>query len=362
LNARDDKKAPEPPKPTEEQIKAWLKKLEEPTRHYQDPMQGPPDEGIGPDFEYRIHREALLLARAGEAARPGVFALLEDTKRSGQARAHAAIVLVEWLKGTGAKQKPDPKILAALKDALKSKDQALTWGMLDWAQRYGKARALEWVDRISPTELKVPREWYYFSDEAMDGLLPEIIALVANEEPMIAATAADTISAFGRPKQGVKELLAVLDRREPRLRVAAVFALSRVGTDDPAVLKTVLGQLKPEHYGDYYRVVVGAVGNFGPKAKDAVPALIEILKKSEWKRREFMFLEEAAIETLGKIGSDAKEAAPFVVKYAESGCVGSNAMALNLVSTLDRIDPESAKKVRALYKLPADTPPPPKKP
>jgi HEAT repeat protein len=347
--ARDDKKSAEPKPPSPEQITAWLKKFEEPTRHYLDPKQGPPEEGVGPDFDFRIHGEAIFLARAGEAARPGAFALLEDTKKSGQARAHAAIVLVEWLLGKGAKQEPNPKVLKALKEALKDKDQALKWGVLHWCQRYGKVSTLHLSSNYSDEEFKkkfgVERETLHFSDAAMDGLLPEIIALVADEEPVIASTAAYTICTFGRPKQGVKELIAALDRREPRIRASAVVALGRVGRDDPAALKAVLGQLKPEHYpGDYYTSVVIAVGDFGPKAKDAVPALIEVIKSSEFKPHKSMMLYDRAFLALGEIGPDAKSALPVMLKYLDVQCTPK------FMDALDKIDRAAGDEGRAIMK------------
>jgi HEAT repeat protein len=191
----------------------------------------------------------------------------------------------------------------------------------------------------------------------MDGLLPEIIALVADEEPVIASAAAYTITTFGRPKQGVKELLAALDRREPRLRASAVVALGTVGRDDPVVLKAVLGQLKPEHYPDgYYRGVILAVGSFGPKAKEAVPALIEVLKSSEFKRHESMMLYDTAFFALGEIGPEAKTATPVMLKYLHVQC------SLDFIAALDKIDPQAGKEGRAIMKRNIEMLSPPKKP
>lgn len=347
LGAADDKKAPEPPKPsTEEQIKAWLKTIEEPS-----------DKGAGSDFEFRIRAETISLARAGEAARPGVFALFEDTKKPSQARAQAAVVLVEWLKGKGARQELDPKSLAALKSALEGKDLVVKWAVLHWSQRYGKAYTLDWVTRLKETKLGVPLESLYFSDEAMDGLLPSVIALVANDEPKIAAAAAHTIFNFGRPKQGVKELLAVLDRREAKVRAPAVSALGRVGRDDPKVLEAVLGQLKPEHYaGGYYAAVIATVEQFGPKAKGAVPALIAVLKDDNAKKTQLpspaydsAFMYSVALDALGAIGPEAKDAVPAILARMRDRVVIRESLD-KVVAALDKIDPEAAKEARAFKK------------
>ncbi len=224
LGARDDKKA-EPPKllkpPTEEQIKVWLKKLEEPTRHESDPEDGPPDDGISPTFGYKWHITALgQLRLAGEAALPGAYKLLEDTTKSGQARAHAASLVVEKLKGKGAKQELDRKALEALKAALRDKDLALKGGVLGNIGPYGAASVREWSAITVQNVPTLDRDSLHFSDAAMDGLLPDVIALVSHEEPEIAARAAGVMFSFGRPKQGIKELLGLLDRREQRVRVS----------------------------------------------------------------------------------------------------------------------------------------------
>src|SRR5829696_3533948 len=84
----------DPNKPaTPEQIKEWVKKLEEQPDH---PL---------PKYKFNLRAEAYFLARrGGDAARPAVLGLLQDPTKPGQARAQAAVVLVQWLLGEGAKQ------------------------------------------------------------------------------------------------------------------------------------------------------------------------------------------------------------------------------------------------------------------
>ena len=361
----------DPNKPaTPEQIREWVKKLEEPTRDRLDPKMEPPD-GVAPLFDYHFHwYEIAMLKKAGEAARPAVFALLEDTTKPGQARAHAAVILIDWLWGKGAKQEVDAKILAALKEALKDKNRALKWGIVQWLPRYGGGGAQaafqhdieRWLrlcaTGTTPEDLlrnflqgmpNLDPGWRHFSDAAMDGLLPEVIALLADEEDEIATCAAITIFAFDRPKQGIKELLVTLDRRDRRLRAYAVAALSRVGRDDPAVLTAVLGQLKPQHYGTHYSTVVRAVGRFGPKAKAAVPELIRVVESSGWKFQYDTLLYDEAIVALGEIGPDAKAATPAILKYADSVRVLPD-----LLTALDKIDPKAGQEARAVQKRKED--------
>lgn len=124
--------------------------------------------------------------------------------------------------------------------------------------------------------------------------------------------------------------------------------------DDPDALKAVLGQLKPEHYTEYYDSVLVAVGRFGPKAKDAVPALIDVIKKADWEKQETKGRVETAITSLGKIGPDAKAAVPLLLKYSEEHPFNSQGSQDNLVAALDKIDAEAARQVRAIFKRKMD--------
>jgi len=333
--------------PTPEQIAGWVKKLEEPTGLQRDPTPGPPD-GPAPRFNYRFHwGEITSLKRAGDAAQPAVLALLADTTKPGQARGQAATILVEWLHGRGAKQELNPKVLAALKEALKDKDAALKWGLLHSVNLYGKASAYEWFMKVAKSAPTLQRDSMHLSDAAMDGLLPEIIACLRDAEPEVAAEAAETIYSFGQPKQGVKELIAALERKEVSVRATAAAALGRVGQEDPAALKAVLGQLKPDLYGDSYSSVLYAVGCFGPKAKDAVPALIEAVKDDRWKK-EAPYMYNTAIVALGKIGSDAKLAVPAVLARMSDAIMGNSHP--EIVQALDKIGIEAGKEARAVKK------------
>ncbi len=361
---------PEPVKPSPERIKELVKKLEEPTRHYTDPKEGPP-EGKPPLFGYRWHApEFRELRLAGDAAVPALLELLEDKSKPGQARAQAATVLIDRLVGN--KVKPEMKIIAAVNAALKEEDPALRWGVLVWLWGHGLAmHSVHWetLKRVAaeaklknepPIEYGAidllkrwpPPEERSFTPAVMDAFLPQVIAALADEHPEVAAKAAGVIHSFGRPKSGVPELLTVLKRKEPEVRASAVLALGRVGKDDPDALKAVLEELNhPERYKDHYHYqsIIGAVGGFGPKAKDAVPVLIKVIENSEWKRHEHTSLYDAAIDSLGEIGPDAKEAVPAILKYADTVRLQPE-----LIAALDKIDPEAGKQARAIQKRKED--------
>jgi HEAT repeat protein len=344
--------------PSPERCRNLLAKLEEPTRHVEDEEDGPP-KGVAPNFNYRFHfAEIFQLTKAGKAVRPAVLALLANHEKPGQARAHAGIIVIDWLKGTGANQELDKELLVALKDALQDKNAALKWGILQWLPRYGAAHARANYPLIAKLAPEKPLDSMHFSAAVMDGLLTEILPLLAEEEVEIAEEAATTIYAFGQPKQGVKELLAALERQEVRVRLSAIQALSRVGRDDPVVLKAILGQLKPEHYRFRYSTVVEAVACFGPKAKDAVPALIAVLKDDQAKKTQLSatssfydsaYLYSAALTALGEIGPEAKAAVPAILERMRDPVVARDALQ-TVISALEKIDPEAAKEALTFKK------------
>jgi HEAT repeat protein len=346
----------QPPPPSEARIKFLLEKLEEPTRDYRDPKQGPPD-GPPPDFFFR-HSPALgELRQAGTHVQTALLEFLANTAKPGQARAQAADALVDLFKGTGAEQPLNETLAKAIQSALRDKSRAVRWTTLKAVARYGEVDAKERHAMVVKHVPNLVRERMYFSEAATNALLPDILALLRDPSPEIALAAAEALYNFGRPKAGVKELLAALEREEADVRGMVCLVLGRVAPDDADVAKAVVGQLKSGHARGNYWIGTSSVGAFGPKAKDAVPELIECIKRTEWKpstigktkeEREKQSLlnlgAECAIVSLGKIGPDAKAAGPFVVKYLQS-CQPGGARE-SILKALDQMDPESAKQAR----------------
>lgn len=348
---------------TPDRIQDLIKKLEVPTRSQKDQKPGPPDYPW-PTFDYRWHSaEIAELKRAGEAAVPALLSLLADKSKPGQARAHAAMILIERLVGT--KVKPDPKIIAAINAALKDKDPALRYGVLDRLIPYGAGENRRYRQAILKTiggpELSrnwAPFEEMSFAPAVMDEFLPHILPLLADEHPEIAIHAAKAIDWFGRPKCGVRELLAALKRKEPEVRVAAARVLSQVGKGDPDVATAVIGQIDPKLPILLYATVIRSVGRFGPDAKAAVPQLIQALKdnrKDPTGGSDLGSLHDAAACALGAIGPDAKDAIPALLSRLETKYYPADASATEyylgnkseVVAALERIDPTVGKKAGA---------------
>jgi len=118
----------------------------------------------------------------------------------------------------------------------------------------------------------------------------------------------------------------------------ASYILKGLGPEAlPALMDSLKETLSPSETNN----IVSTIGSFGPKAKAAVPMLIEILKRHEdedWLKRR------NTLGALGKIGSDAKAAIPAIVELLGKVSKSSKPQkdkesdAFNLFSALTHID------------------------
>lgn len=133
--------------------------------------------------------------------------------------------------------------------------------------------------------------------------VPALISVVTDryyEDPRYAIWALGRIGP--EAKAAVPALLkAYLHDKNTAVSSDAGDALLRIGDCIVPDLVRVLDE-DDEWVEGYYAAVL--LGSLGPKAKDAVPALIRCLKAKK------VDLREAAIRSLGEIGAGAKEAVP----------------------------------------------------
>ena len=101
------------------------------------------------------------------------------------------------------------------------------------------------------------------------------------------------------------------------------------GNADPAV--TVLVELLQDinFQGD----AIETLGDMGPEAKNAVPTLIEQLNSSE------DYLRESAVLTLGAIGPQAKEALPALRKMKDDPDALIRSAAERAIREVERLNP-----------------------
>ena len=90
--------------------------------------------------------------------------------------------------------------------------------------------------------------------------------------------------------------------------VAVAEALYVIARERKLAIATCVEVLKGDGYFDRMSAL-DLVGEIGPDAKEAVPALIKVLK-----RAKHVQIRHTAAETLGKVGPNAKEAIPALIE------------------------------------------------
>jgi HEAT repeat protein len=129
------------------------------------------------------------------------------------------------------------------------------------------------------------------------------------------------------------ELSKCLKDQEPDMRVRAALAAYTIGANAEDVLSVVLAGLKDK---ETRFLATEAVRVIGPKAKAAVPLL------REWVRSG----EKDALQALGCIGAEAKDAVPDLITALRSRDLRNDA-----VDALRNIGPAAADAVPALARL-----------
>jgi HEAT repeat protein len=150
--------------------------------------------------------------------------------------------------------------------------------------------------------------------------VPALIEVLKSDDCDYVAVAANCLGLLGpRAKEAAPALAQVLTREfeenersmisDPK--VSAAKALKRIGASAVSTVPELIVALREA--GDFSAAAAAAnvLGSFGPKAKAAVPYLIETVKAQE-KDTEDWRVREAAILALGRIGPDAKVAIPVL--------------------------------------------------
>jgi len=143
-------------------------------------------------------------------------------------------------------------------------------------------------------------------------------------------------------KEAVPTLLVAMQDMDSTVATNAALALGRIGSPAASGLVQALKNSNPRVRG----LALGAIKHLGPDAKDAVPVLIEMVKKTNNE-------SVPAIEALGRIGLASSEAVPLLIETLDSKKPAGalNPARIQAVVALGRIGPNAAAAVPALTKL-----------
>jgi len=126
------------------------------------------------------------------------------------------------------------------------------------------------------------------------------------------AQAGDTLEQIGpAAPAAIPELAGSLTHENALIRINMAYALAKLDPDNTAAIDCLVAALRNKTGGR--PAAARALGNLGPRAKRAVPALITLLKDPDYE------LPTQAAYTLGRIGPAAKAAAaPLAAALAGS--------------------------------------------
>ncbi len=229
---------------------------------------------------------ALALGSIGEEARAAVPALigaLGDQRESVRRRVAISLRRI----GPGAKA-----AVPALREALNDNDKSV---------RVAAATALA---SVSPEEAAVVKDAVRVLVEALQ------------DQTTHTRNAAAVAEALGKMGRGAEEAVAVLRSRfegeEVEARLMIAWALARITAPDSRgedeVVSFLLKTLKSNKESVYYRALAAqGLGEFGPRARKAIPELARRLAS-----RENHVVRGAAAEALGKIGPPAASTVPLL--------------------------------------------------
>jgi HEAT repeat protein len=169
--------------------------------------------------------------------------------------------------------------------------------------------------------------------------LPALLTLLKEGQFPERVRRAQVLEFLGRVDDEGKSVPVLLDiLKDPKGgdKYAVAWALAWIGPAARDAVPVLLENMK-KGFGEQDLM---ALGEIGPVSKEVVPALIEIVKGKNF------ISQRAAIAALGSIGPEAKAAAPVLLEALKRETNGF--LDDSVRYALPRIDPEAAKK--AVYK------------
>jgi len=307
---------------------------------------------IGPDAAAAVPKAAELLAgqrtfdhaavflgNVGPAAGSAVPALVASLDNRSRMRAAAAAL--GKIDPTG--QAVLPALFKHFKDPVLRYDAVAAVGGLGEAGRKAVpalGHALKRGDpELAAAAARSLGQLEQVAADSVDGL----IGVLANEDDEVRAAAAGALGNIAsHPDRSVPALIETLADKDETVRRASARALGRFKQDAAEAVPALAEALKDKLIQGS---AAASLGEIGPAAKSAVPALMELAQTAEdLAPSQSNWNCKTAIDALGKIGPDAAAATPLLVKlhqtdnqYIKSACA----------TALWRIDPAAAKKAGA---------------
>jgi HEAT repeat protein len=147
-------------------------------------------------------------------------------------------------------------------------------------------------------------------------IIPALVKGLKDEDSDIRISAARWLESMGpKAKAAIPCLLKVVGGKELELRYWATLALGKIGRGNKEVRIALVKALREKTYFRIRFAAACALGDLGGEAELAVPALRQALWAIDVKDRNLALnIRSAVLQSLGQIGSGAKEAVPDIKK------------------------------------------------
>ena len=229
--------------------------------------------------------------------------ILKDEQESGDARGFAA-------KTLGKIRASDAKLV--LIEALKDKDHFVIGCAAEALADIGAKDAVPALIELLKDKENFRRMVVYALGEIGDpSAIPALIEALKDEEEWVRSSAAEALGKM-RDKSVIPVLIEALkneDDSDEEVISEAAKALGKIGPEAKDAVPALINVLNYE-YGNVKQYAAEALGNIGSEVKGTIPALIKVLK-NEYEDSD---VRKSAARALGKIGPTAKDAVPVLVE------------------------------------------------
>jgi HEAT repeat protein len=123
----------------------------------------------------------------------------------------------------------------------------------------------------------------------------------------------------GLARQAVPKLLARVDGKDLEMRQEVVYALSRIGPGEPMVVDALLTLLREKDHPVLRTNAAAALGGVQGRKAEVATALLNAYAAEDVQDAQLKHdVRHSVLSALARIGGDAKDAAPALVKIVDN--------------------------------------------